>query len=284
MQIDLAALLNLTDTLKPAMDDAAKRAAQMLTAATHAHIVEQVQGKLRSSREKYLDNLSFHQLDEHTWQIDLQKGAMFIEEGLPPNFDMIDSLLDDSPKSGAGQKSSSKTKTAKDGSRYRVIPFNHSKGPARQTPYQNNLTDAIKAELKRQGAPGIGKIEKDANGVPKEGFVRGFNIMDRPLKSSQGSGMGKGPMGMVRQGPTGIPLLKGVSIYQRKVVDKQGKSSMKKFAMTFRIVSSKMKGTGRWVHPGLEPRKFMDEAFEWAMKEWETKMQPEILASLAGGL
>jgi hypothetical protein len=91
-------------------------------------------------------------------------------------------------------------------------------------------------------------------------------------------------MGAVRQGPTGIPLLKGVSIYQRKVMDKHGKAVTQKFAMTFRIVSSKMKGTGRWVHPGLEPRKFMDETFTWAVKEWETKMQPEILQQLKNGL
>jgi hypothetical protein len=51
-------------------------------------------------------------------------------------------------------------------------------------------------------------------------------------------------------------------------------------AMTFRIVSSLMKGTGRWVHPGIKAVKLIDEAKDWADKEWETRVKPEILAAL----
>lgn len=289
VNLDISALLKLDEELEPAMKAAAAKAAQDLTAQTHAHIVEQVQAKLRSTREKYLDNLAFHQVNETTWVVDLAPGAMFIEEGLPPNFDMIDALLDDSPRPGNKSRSDNgvakgKTKTAKDGSRYRVIPFEHNKAPTRQTPAQTDLTNTIKSEMKKLGAP-YGKLEKDLSGQPKLGLVRKFDIMSKPTKSLDGPGQGKGPIGQVRQGPTGIPFLQGVRVYQRNVTDKKsGKASTKKFIMTFRIVSSKHKGQGRWVHPGLEGKKFFDEAFEWALKQWEEKIAPELAEDLINRL
>lgn len=289
VNLDISALLQLDKELEPALKAAAAKAAQDLTAQTHAHIVEQVQAKTRSTREKYLENLAFHQVNETTWVVNLAPGAMFIEEGLPPNFDMIDALLDDTPRPGGGSKNSAglakgKTKTAKDGSRYRVIPFEHNKAPTRQTPTQTDLTNTIKSEMKKMGAP-YGKLENDSSGKPKLGLVRKFDIMDKPLKSLNGPGQGRGPIGQVRQGPTGIPLLQGVRVYQRKVTDKKtGKESTKKFIMTFRVVSSKHKGQGRWVHPGLEGKKFFDEAFEWALRQWEEKIAPELVDDLLGRL
>lgn len=283
IHFDLSALVRFDEALKPALEAAAKQAAQTLTAQTHAHIVEQVQARNRSTREKYLDNLSFHQVNETTWVVNLAPGAMFIEEGLPPNFDMIDSLLDDSPRPWANAKGmggkagmpKGRTKLAKDGSRYRVIPFEHNTAPTKQTPAQTDLTNTIKTEMKKQGAP-WGKLEHDSGGKPLLGLVRKFDIMSKPTKALNGPGQGKGPIGAVRQGPTGIPFLQGVRVYQREVMDKQGKKNVKKFVMTFRIVSSKHKAQGRWVHPGLEGRKFFDEAFDWALKQWEDKIAPEL--------
>lgn len=290
INLDMSDIIRMEENLRPAMETAMKRAAEALTAETHAHIVEQVQQRLHSTREKYLAHLGFHQVNETTWVVDLMPGAFFIEEGLPPNFDMIDALLDDSPRPGSQAPSGrpnvakGRTKTAKDGSRYRVIPFEHSKGPSKQTPAMKSLTDTIKSELKRQKLPGIGTIEKNADGTPKTGFIRELDITKRPLKTGPGPGQGHGPVGSVRQGPTGIPFLQGVRIYQQKVTDKQGNESVKKFAMTFRIVSSKMKGQGRWVHPGLEGRRFFDEAFDWALDQWENKIKSQILDDVVGNL
>lgn len=287
INLDISELLKLDENLKPYLEDAAKQAATNLSAATYAHIKEKVNAGLKSRREKYLENLGIHQVSETTWLVDLTRGGMWIEDGLPPNFDMIDSLLDDSPKQGQGQPnqqkssgtSKGKTHTAKDGSRYRVIPFQHNTGPAKQTQAQTSLTDTIKTEMKKMGAP-YGKLEKDPSGKPALGLIRKFDIMNSPLKTTNSPGQGKGPIGSVQQGPTGIPLLQGVRVYQRKVQDSKGKESTKKYIMTFRIVSSKHKGQGRWMHPGLEGKKFFDEAFDWAMKEWEDKIAPEILESL----
>jgi len=126
----------------------------------------------------------------------------------------------------------------------------------------------------------FGKIEKDDQGKPKQGLLHSFSITDSPIKTHQGSGQGHGPIGSVRQGPTGIPFLKGVKVYQKEVVGKSGKKSIQKQIMTFRIVSSKMKGTGRWFHPGVEAKHFMDEALDWAKKEFEKTMKDRISAEI----
>jgi hypothetical protein len=193
---------------------------------------------------------------------------MWIEEGMPPH-EMIDNLL-----------KSPKAKTSKDGSKYLSIPFKHNKGPTQQTAPQTSLTDTIKSSLKEMNKSRskgnkipYAKIETNPDGSPKLGLLHKFDIVDKPLKMSNSPGQGKGPVGAPMQGPTGIPFLKGVRIYQNK--NAQGK--VERTIMTFRTVSSKMKGTGRWFHPGLEPVKFLDQAFDWAMKEWETKMKPAII-------
>lgn len=285
LNLDISDLVKVDAELGPGLERLAKEGAEKLATQTHAHIVEMVQNKLHSSRDKYLENLGFHSVDANTWVVDLAPGALFVEDGLPPNFDMIKGLLDDSPRPWAkGEKPHGKTKTAKDGSRYRVIPMEHSKGPSSQPKGGRDLTETIMKELKQRKLPGIGTIEKGADGKPKQGFIRGFNIMNAPLKSSDGAGQGKGPIGEVKQGPTGIPLLQGVRIYQRQVKDKQGNQHTKKFVMTFRIVSSKHEGQGRWVHPGLEAKKFFDEAYEWAANEWETKIYPELAERVVNSL
>ena len=284
LHLDVSDLLKLDDSFRPAMDKAMKRAAETLAAQVHAHIVENVQQKLRSTRETYLDHLGFHQVDSNTWVVDLMPGALFIEEGMESH-SMVDDLLDDSPRPGTKKKdrgtAKGKTKTAADGSRYRVIPFEHNIAKTRQTQAATDLTNTIKSELKKMGAPSIGKLETDSAGKPKLGLVRSFDIMTRPVKTAEGPGQGHGPVGVVKQGPTSIPFLQGVRIYQREFQDRSGKSSVKKSIVTFRVVSSKHKAENRWVHPGLEARKFMDEAAIWAVSQWEEKIKNEVLGLLA---
>lgn len=267
--LDLGPLLSLSRELKPTVEQAMKDAARDLAVQAHAHIVEEVQQKLHSTRQKYLDALSYTQVDEDTWVISLDKPALFIEDGLPPNKDMLDGLL-----------KSPKAKTAKDGSRYLIVPFEHKKGKTEQTQAQSTLTDTIKTEMKRKRIP-FGKIETDAKGQPKTGLLHSFDILKNPVKSGQGPGQGHGPTGSVRQGPTGIPFLQGVRVYQNKVKGKDGKESVKKSIMTFRVASSKHKGQGRWIHPGLEAKHFFDEAAKWALKEFEEKIRDQILISVS---
>jgi hypothetical protein len=288
IEMDISDLLKMQEHLIPEAEEMMRKSAQALTAATHGHIVEEVQSKLRSTRETYLRHLGFHQVNANTWVVDLMPGAYFIEDGLPSGFNMVPGLLDDSTRPGtvrepgAGQKS--RTKTAKDGSRYRVIPFSHNKAQTRQTPYSRDLTDTIKSELKRRGMPSLGKIENDSTGKPKMGLVGKMDIRNAPNKTHIGPGQGHGAIGAARQGPTGIPFLQGVRIYQRERVDAQGKKSVQKTAMTFRVVSSKHQEQARWIHPGLEAKNFLEEAYNWALNEWESKIQPEIIKEFMGRL
>lgn len=272
VNLDISALTSMGEkaeaTVKSAMEDAVRK----LTLATHTHILEQVQNKLHSSRQKYIDALSYKQISQDTWMIDLDPSAFFIEDGLPSNWEMIDALL------GQGRPNKSRlqgtpkgqVKTAKDGHKYRAIPFEHSKGPTSQTPFQQSLTDMVKSSMKQQKIP-WGPIEKDASGAPKLGLLHSFDVH----KTSKGA---------VPVSKQGTSLLAGVRVYQRQVQDKQGKPVVKKAVMTFRIVSEKQKGTGAWVHPGLEGRKFMDEAYEWALRQWSEVIGPETAKIIQEGL
>lgn len=267
LHLDISPIVDLAKELETQAKKAGDEALQALAAQTREHIVEQVQQKLHSTREKYLQHLHLEQEDAGVWVIVLDAEAMWIEEGMEEH-EMIDDLL-----------KSDKAKTAQDGSKYVVVPFKHNKGPSEQTPEAKSLTDAIKKEMKNQGAP-WGKMETDEKGNVKTGLVRSFDIMREPIKDKVGPGMGHGPIGQVRQGMTGIPHLQGVRVYQKEVMGANGKPQMKKSVMTFRVASSKHKGSGRWVHPGLEAKHFMDEAAEWAQKEFEERIRDQIIVSL----
>jgi hypothetical protein len=304
LNLDLTFLFDLNKNLKPAIEEAMAYGAQQLTMQTHGHIVELAQKELHSTREIYTDALSQRKIDDNTWIIALHRSAMFIEEGLPQH-EMIDDLLGDNPKGAATEADGTpapkkithekmgtgSVHTSKaDGSRWRAIPFEHKKGPTQQTPEQTTLTKAIKKQMgadKALKARGIsyGKLEMGSDGRPKLGTLHEFNIMNKPLRTSAtGPGQGWGEVGQVKQGPTGIPFLQGVRVSQHRAKDKQGKAFVQRSVSTFRIVSSKHKGTGRWMHPGLDAKKFFEKAYEWAENEWNTKMRDQILERILSKL
>jgi hypothetical protein len=268
LNLDLRGLLDLADDLKPRVDAALQQAAQELAVQTHSHIVEQAQSQLHSTREKYVDALSFQQVNDSTWLISLDASAMWIEEGMPAH-SMLENLL-----------KSPKAKTARDGSRFLVVPFQQNKGPSSSTPAQQDLTKTVKAELKRRNIP-YGKLEKDSQGNVKTGTLHSFNISDRPTKTHQGPGQGHGPVGAVRQGIGGTPFLHGVRVIQRAAKGKDGKTSYSRNIMTFRVASSRHAGTGRWQHPGLAAKNFFEAASDYAEEQWRTKILPQVEEELA---
>lgn len=267
LHADISDILGLKE-IKDKVDQAAKDALADLAAQTHAHIVENVQAKLHSTREKYLDALSIQQVSDDTWLINLDAKANWIEEGLEKH-EMIADLL-----------KSPKAKTSKSGGKYMVIPFEHKTKPSASTPAQKSLTDTIKEEFKRRKIP-YGKLEVDAAGNPKKGVLHSFDINHAPLKTAHGVGQGHGPIGATKQGMSGIPFLRGIRVSQKEVKDPvSGKSKVVKSIATFRVVSSKHIGTGRWVHPGTPQRKFLDEALDWAEKQWDEKIKPQLFISI----
>jgi hypothetical protein len=266
--LDVSDLLGLADLAEPAKREM-KAAGEKLTAMTRAHIVEEANKKLHTRREMYIDGLSHMKLNDTTWVVNLDAKVRWIDDGMGAH-NMLDDLL-----------KSPKAKTAKDGHKYISVPFRHGpKGPTQMTPAQKNLLDTIKGELKSRKIP-YGKLEQDATGKPKLGLLHSFDINNAPTKTHNGPGQGKGPIGKVVQGPTGIPLLQGIRIYQREVQNKDGGKSVRKDIMTFRVASSKQQGQGKWDHPGVQGVKLMDEAYEWAKKTWERDIVPQMILAIS---
>lgn len=282
VNIDVSEIANLVGETRKAADMAMQEAARNLTAMTHAKIVELAGSKLHSRRQMFVDGLSYQQVAADTWLINLDAKVRWIDDGMPAH-NMLDDLL-----------KSKKAKTAKDGSRYVVVPFNHGpgKGASNSTPAQMDLVATIKSEMKRKNIP-FGTIEKDASGQAKTGRLHSFDIMKEPLKTANGPGQGHGPIGDVRQGPNqrqnvgggpgggGTPFLQGVSVYQNKVKDRFGNTSVKRSIMTFRVASSKHKEQGnRWNHPGTDPMNILEDAAKWAMETFDREIAPGIIAKV----
>lgn len=266
--IDLGDILELTNVDKAALDGLRKAAAG-LAAQIHGRLVKTAGQKLHSRREMYVNALKLTPVNNDVWVVSLDAKARWIEDGQSPH-NMLDDLL-----------SSPKAKRAKDGSSYVVVPFDHGpgKGVTNAPQAEQDLVSTLKSEFKKRGIP-FGKLEKEPGGQARLGKVRSFDIMTGPTKTHNGPGQGHGPIGAVRQGPTGIPFLQGVRVYQAEVADAQGKKSVKKSIVTFRVASSKHVGQDRWNHPGLDPVNLFDDVVEWAQSVWETEIAPTVVGAV----
>ena len=242
--IDINSITESLRDVKKQVQKDLKKGVSSLAAMTHAKTMELANTELKSLSKQYKESLSFQQLEENLWVVSLDEKALWIEEGRKGGF--MEELLN-------GKSS----KTGKDGKKYAVIPFEHSKNPAEQSSKAKALTDEIRAELKKRDIPYRGKLEYNSDGSPRLGLVHRFNIDSARLKDTH------------KDGP-----LKGVAIYQR-MNEKTGK--VQRDVMTFRVISEKHKDEGKWIHPGRQGDKLMDKAFAWAMTEWEQKILPEIL-------
>lgn len=265
--IDFSDVSKTFENLGADLEKAANQAASELAPAIYGHLLEEANSKLHSRRKMFIDALSFKQESDRSFTVTLDKKAVWIDDGMDEH-EMLTALL-----------KSPKAKTSASGDKYIVVPFDHSpgKGASSTTPAQQDLISTIKKDLKKKAIP-FGKIEKDPSGQPKIGNLHRLDIMDSPLKTHNGPGQGKGRIGDVKQGPTGIPFLQGIQISQKP---KEG-GGVKRNISTFRVASSKMKGTGRWVHPGLEPTDLMKEAYEWGLKHLDDVILPRIFSQILG--
>lgn len=252
---------NFSKAIKKATD----KALTQIAAATHAHIIEEANKKLHSTKDLYIENIQRFKDDDGTWYIVLDSSVVWIDDGAKAQ-DMLPFFL-----------KSPKAKTAKDGSKYMIVPFQHNKD--KMTAPQKDLLSAIKSELSSIGV-NIKKTETDKNGAPKLGLVRSLDITTKPLKHSEGPGQGSGPIGAVRQGASGIPFLKGVRVYQHMTKDKRGNDAVSKSVVTFRTVSNKRKNPNAWHSKGSDGVKIMDESATWALKEFDTKIMPSIIEQI----
>ena len=264
----MSELVKLAATFGPAVQSAMQEQGALLVAQTHGFMIEEANTKLHSRRAMFVDHLSHFQLDDDTFVINLEAKYAWIDSGLPAG-----SMLDDLLKSKSAKR-------AKDGSTYVVIPFQQNKAPT-ATPFaQQSLTDTLKRVMKQKGIP-YGKLEMDGAGKPKLGFLHRFDIKDMPLKTQGpwgGNSQGKGPVGAPMQGPTGIPFLKGINIYQREHIDEAGNKSVKKDIVTFRIASNKHYSQGRWERPEMQGVHIFESAEKWACDQWDNEIVPTIIS------
>jgi len=262
LDVDLSEFKDLGKKFEDAVKKSLAKAGDDLTAMVRGHIVEEANAKLKTRKEMYVQGLSHSKVGDNTWVVSLDGSVRWIEDGREAG-SMLPALL-----------ASPKAKTARDGSRYVVVPFQHNKGPSKTTTAQADLLSTIKSELKKRDIP-YAKIETDQDGKAKLGKLHSFSIMDKPIKTSQGAGQGHGAVGDVKQGPTGIPFLQGINIYQRNVGGKTRRD-----IVTFRVASSRHADQGRWEHPGLEGVRFFDEAERWAAETWDKVIVPALLADI----
>jgi hypothetical protein len=266
VNLDLGDLEDLVD-LGDVADGEMQRAAANLTAQTRGKITGAGQGEAAQPAQHVHRRLSHFQVDENTWVVNLDKSARWIDEGMPEH-NMLEKLL-----------KSKKAKTAKDGTKYVIVPFQHNRTKQDMTPAQQSLLNTIKNELAKVGST-PNKIEMKADGTPQLGLVRSLDISQKP-KSTRKLKIGAGPFGSAAQGPTGIPLLKGVQVYQKEIQKADGSKGVGRFVMTFRVASQKHKDQpGRWAHPGTEATNLMEEGMRWALDTWSSKIAPEIMARI----
>lgn len=246
--IDVNSIAESFGAFKMEVEQDLKKGFQALALSTNAYFKEIAAAKLgpESSRWlKFKENIWFDQIDESLYVVGVKAKGLWVEEGLPVGFDMKKGMLN-----------SPKAKTSKDGHRYMIVPFEHSKPPKQTNDYGKDLITMIKSELKTRAIKFKG-LEKHANGAPKLGKLHSFDINGKQLGGKT-----------VAEGD-----LDRVSIYQ-----KQNKETGKvqRGIFTFRTVTDKSPDDS-WIHPGLDAEQFIEKTREWAMNHWETVLLPDIL-------
>lgn len=217
-----------------------------LAASTHAKVTEWAQQELHSSREKFINSLGFEEVMPGVWIISVDESGLFVEDGLPEEFDMKLGLL------------AKNAKTSKSGTRYKVIPFKYNIAPSAMTPKTAQLVSYLKQELRKEKIP-FKKIEVDENGSPKIGKLHQKDFGN--------------PGGRLAYGKASTPVLNRLTVIQSMGSD----NKVHRNVMTFRTVSSGQKSAGKWIHPGVAAKNYLDRALSWAESEFENTILPEVL-------
>lgn len=291
IKIDISEVAQKIKQAREMIDDKVKGSVENLSIATHAFITNKANETFKDStfkREYYLglgqygkdstresDNdaridgsakhLRWIKIGDGIWMVELDEKAAWLEEGREPTF-MGDWLL----KPGAKG-----VKTAKDGSRYRVIPFKQLSNGREAEGTKPLYAELVKKQMKRQGL-NLKKIENNPDGSPKLGVLHKLTmtptmtqqmspgLYSRPRSQEEAAMSGLKPH-------DGIYKLKGAVVMQRK----NAKGKVQREAVVFRVISSKHKVENRWMYPKVAPANIFPQAYDWANKEWD-----KIVASL----
>lgn len=242
-----------------------KAEVEALSVSAHAFIIQRAQEQLRGHQlERFLGengkNVRWNRVGSNMWVVEIDESARDIEEGHDRRF--MAWLLNNNPKA----------KTAKDGSKYAHIPMSKSQftGPAKQAVNAKNaMFQGTIARAMKEAKISPNRIERHENGEPKLGVLHSLRI-EPPGTQTQFPALYSAPrppeMATLTGLPahTGIPLLQGLVVTQRM----QGKKVVRE-AVTFRTISSKHEGEGRWFQAATPGIKTIEAAHQYAVTQWE---------------
>lgn len=255
---------------------------ESLSISTHAFVVNYANEKLEGwTRDHFFGedngNVRWTKAAHNIWVVEIDESVRWIEEGRPPtSMATEDWLLKEKPGS------TGKVKTAKDGSKYRVIPFVHRRGGGKYA--DPRLGGTIRAALK-DAKIDMKTIERDQQGNPKIGVIGKLDInksrkrypesfWSEPRKQEMADQIGL-------KSHHGHHFLKGAVVLQRDAGTAK-KPKIVKEVVTYRVVSSKHKAEGRWMYPAVEPLNSIPEAYKYAEAKWE-QMLKELEAEVQRG-
>jgi hypothetical protein len=225
--------------MRKAMDNLATLTRERIVEVAQNGENEKREGALNTSLKTYMDALSdAEEISPGVWVISLDEKALWIEEGMEKH-DMKPDLL-------KGRKS-------------RIIPFRYDRAKTQNTPFTQGLIAQIRQALKRDKLS-IKKIEYDKHGSPRIGKLHEYNL------------------GGPRPGKGNTPALTRLNVYQTPLYSDIATKKMhvKREVLTFRTVKKEGQ-EGKWIHPGLKAKKYMDKAMDQAVQDWEQKILPEIV-------
>jgi hypothetical protein len=195
------------------------------------------------------------------WVVDLDPKAQWLETGAESRF--MDWLL-----------TGKSAKTAKDGSKYAVIPFVQTRGKKTAPGASPGLAEVVKKALEKSNID-LHETVLDDNGNPKIGVIHKLNIKPK-FTQQQAPSLYSKPRGFEEAMATGlgqhsgIYKLKGLVITQK--LNKEGNPV--KETVVFRVISEKHRGF-RWMYPKVDGAKLFDDAYDFANQRFE-KMVKEI--------
>jgi hypothetical protein len=240
IEIDAEEIAAQFGDLKYEVSQALNEAVRMASVMAYGIANEMAAEKLKSRLKPYQEALAYEEISPGMWVVSLDESAFWIEDGIEPH-DQREKLL----RTGY--------KVSKDGTKYRSIPFEHSKNPSQQTDKARQITQMVKKELRARDIP-FKKIERDASGSPRIGKIHSFSVKDSPKPSPKAK----------------FGALMGVNVYQRM----EGKKAVRDI-MTFRTITSKV--DDRWMHPGLKPEKILDLTFDKIQQVFDNEILPEVM-------
>ena len=252
---------------------AAQSAMKDLAIATYAKAQEMAAQRLHSTRQKYIDNLSFDQAGEGHWMVTLHGDAAYLEEGYG-SYDMIKQGLARGPKS----------KVSKRGYRYVVIPFEHSTKAAGAGHPQHNqpvqigqpqetTKGSLAQDLKRlKKSFEIPDTYKDVNGNPIYGKV--FTVTKNPLSPQwhYKDVLGQHDTANIT-GKQIHPNLAGLTGIQWEQKLRGGGSRTRTAYMTWRVASENPEVQGKWIHPGFDGARVFPDLEMWAVQQINQRLR-----------